>query len=119
VGHRCVRINGVWYERPAARSAAAHRLALASRHHLRDAGAACAFKLPDTTSLQGIHTVAGGYLAFRYVCGAQLTGFDPHALPPGAMIPGTIRYVSHLTDEGRRHEVTVRIAPLMILVQVE
>jgi hypothetical protein len=77
------------------------------------------FKLPDTTSLQGIHTIAGGYLAFRYVCGAQLTGFDPHALPPGAMIPSTVRYVSHLTDEGRRHEVTVRVAPLMILVQVE
>ncbi len=77
------------------------------------------FNLPDTTSLQGIHTVAGGYLAFRYVCGAQLTGFDPHALPPGAMIPATVRYVSHLTDEGRRHEVSVRIAPLMILVQVE
>jgi hypothetical protein len=77
------------------------------------------FRLPDTTELQGIQTVAGGYLAFRYVCGARLTGFDPHTLPPGAFIPGTVRYVSHFADEGQRHEVTVRIAPVMIYVQVE
>jgi len=77
------------------------------------------FKLPDTTRLQGIRTVAGGYLAFRYVCDAQLTGFDRNALPPGTPIPGTVRYVSHLTDAGQRHEVTVRIAPIMILEQVE
>jgi hypothetical protein len=77
------------------------------------------FKLPDTTRLEQIHTVAGAYLAFRYVCEAQVAGFDPHALPPGTMIPNTVRYVSHLTDAGRRHEVTVRIAPLMILEQVQ
>jgi hypothetical protein len=77
------------------------------------------FNLPETTRLEGIHTVAGGYLAFRYVCGAHLTGFDPKTLPVGAMIPNTVRYVSDLRDEGRRHEVTVRIAPLMILVPVD
>jgi hypothetical protein len=76
------------------------------------------YKLPDTTRLQGIRTVAGSYFAFRYVCDAQLTGFDPKALPPGTTIPGAVRYVSHLTDNGRRHEVTVRIAPIMVLEQV-
>jgi hypothetical protein len=77
------------------------------------------FKLPDTTRLEHIRTVAGGYLAFRYVCDAQLTGFDRNALPPGTTIPGSVRYVSRLTDAGQRHEVTVRIAPIMILEQVE
>jgi hypothetical protein len=76
------------------------------------------FKLPDTTRLEGIRTVAGSYLAFRYVCDAQLTGFDRKALPPGTTVPGAVRYVSHLTDGGQRHEVTVRIAPLMIMEQV-
>ena len=77
------------------------------------------YKLPVTTQLAHIQTVAGGYLAFRYVCDALLTGFDPHALPPGTPVPGTVRYVSQLTDHRQRHEVTVRIAPLMILEQVE
>jgi hypothetical protein len=77
------------------------------------------FKLPDTTRLDQIRTVAGGYLAFRYVCVAHITGFDPQALPPGATIPGWARYVSRLTDGRQRHEVTVRIAPLMILEQVQ
>jgi hypothetical protein len=77
------------------------------------------FKLPDTIRLEQIRTVAGSYLAFRYVCEAQLAGFDRHALPPGSMIPDIAHYVSHLTDAGRRHEVTVRIAPLMILEQVQ
>jgi hypothetical protein len=77
------------------------------------------YKLPATTQLARIRTVAGGYLAFRYVCDARLTGFDPHALPPETAIPGTVRYVSQLTDGRQRHEVTVRIAPLMILEQVE
>ncbi len=77
------------------------------------------FKLPDTTRLEHIHTIAGGYLAFRFVCGAQLDGFDPHALPPGMPIPGTVRYVSDFADGGRRQEVSVRIAPLLIMVQVQ
>jgi hypothetical protein len=77
------------------------------------------FKMPDSTRLVDIETVAGGYLAFRFVCKAELTDFDRNALPPGSMIPHTVRYVSHLTDGGRRHEVNVRIAPLMILEQVQ
>ena len=70
-------------------------------------------------SYLGSFLVAGGYLAFRFVCKAELTDFDRNALPPGSMIPHTVRYVSHLTDGGRRHEVNVRIAPLMILEQVQ
>jgi hypothetical protein len=77
------------------------------------------FKLPDTTRLINIETVVGGYLAFRYVGEAKVTGFDPQSLPPGTTIPRTVRYVSRLTDAGQRHEVTVRIAPLLILEQVQ
>ena len=77
------------------------------------------FKLPDTVRLENIQTVAGSYFAFRYVCEAQLAGFDPHTLPRGSIIPDIAHYVSDLTDGGRRHEVTVRIAPLMILEQVQ
>ena len=89
------------------------------------------FKLPETTRLENIQTIAGGYLAFRYVCKAQLAGFDRHALPPGTPIPDKVSYVSdwteavhwtaagRLTNGERQHEVSVRIAPLMILEQVE
>jgi hypothetical protein len=77
------------------------------------------FKLPDSVRLEHIRTVAGGYIAFRYVCEAQVAGFDRYALPPGTMIPGTVHYVSRLTDARRRHEVTVRIAPILILEPVE
>jgi hypothetical protein len=77
------------------------------------------FKLPDTTQLENIQTMAGGYLAFRYVCRALLTGFDPHALPPGTMIPHTVHYVSRLVDDGRRQEVSASVAPLLIFVQVQ
>ena len=77
------------------------------------------FRMPDTTRLAGIRTVAGGYIAFRFVCEATLTGFDPHALPQGTPIPRMVRYVSRLTDGGRRHEVTVQLVPRLILEQVQ
>ncbi len=77
------------------------------------------FKMPDSTRLEHIQTIAGSYLAFRFVCKAEVTDFDRNALPPGSMVPHTVRYVSHLTDGGQRHEVNVRIAPLMILEQVQ
>jgi len=76
------------------------------------------FKLPDTARLEQIRTLGGAYLVFQYLCKVRLTGFDGHALPSGTTIPGRAGYVSHLTDGGRRHEVPVLSAHLMILEQV-
>jgi len=76
------------------------------------------FKLPDTAGLEMIRTLRGAYLVFRYLCKVWLTGFDGHVLPSRTTIPGWAGYVSHLTDGGRRHEVPVLSAHLMILEQV-
>lgn len=77
------------------------------------------FKLPMTVKMENIQTHAGGYLAFRFACEASLSGIDAHDLPPGTPIPGSVNYVSRLTDGGRRHEVTVSIEPLLKLVPVQ
>ena len=77
------------------------------------------FKLPASVTLANIQTHAGGYFAFRFACEADLHGIDPHELPPGTAVPGSVTYVSRLTDGGRRHEVTVRVYPLLILEQVQ
>jgi hypothetical protein len=77
------------------------------------------FKLPDSITIENIHTLAGGYVAFRFVCEAGLSGFDRHALPDGAVIPGSVHYVSRLTTDGRGHEVIVTIQPLLIWERVE
>jgi hypothetical protein len=72
------------------------------------------YQLPPATTLVNIRTVAGGWLALRFVCAADLAGFDPHALAPGAPIPGQIRYTSRLTPDRSRHEVTVELHPVMV-----
>ncbi len=77
------------------------------------------FHLPESTQLEMIRTVAGGYIAFRFVCSAHPIGFTRDQLPPGTTIPATVHYVSELTPDGARHEVHVRIAPLMILEPVD
>jgi hypothetical protein len=69
--------------------------------------------LPASTTLEKIRTVAGGWLALRFVCTADLAGFDPHELPPGTKLPGQVRFISRLTPDGRRHEVTVDLQPLL------
>lgn len=75
------------------------------------------FHLPDSTRIEGIKMRAGGWLAFRFVCVADLE--IPEAdLPPGPR-PGTVHYVSTLTDGGTRHEVTVNISPLLQWVPVQ
>jgi hypothetical protein len=75
------------------------------------------FKLPASVTIENIETHAGGYLAFRFVCEADLRGIDPHELPPGSAVPGSVIYVSRLS--GRRHDVTVRVEPLLKLEQVQ
>lgn len=75
------------------------------------------FHLPASTRIDHIEMIAGGWLAFRFECEADLE-VDPADLPPGPR-PGTVHYVSQLTDDGHRHEVTVSIAPLMTWVPVQ
>jgi hypothetical protein len=75
--------------------------------------------LPAATTLENIRTVAGGWLALRFVCTAGLAGFDPHELPRGAPIPGQVRYTSRLTADLSRHEVTVDLQPLLIWEQAQ
>ena len=77
------------------------------------------FGLPDTVRLDAIRTVAGSAIGFRYVCEAGLTGFERRQLPPNTPVPANVRYASRLTQDGTQHEVTVRIAPLMVLVPAE
>ena len=40
------------------------------------------FNLPASVAIENIQTHAGGYLAFRFACEADLRGIDPHDLPP-------------------------------------
>jgi hypothetical protein len=77
------------------------------------------FKLPASVSIENIQTVAGGYVAFRFVCEAGLGGIDRNALPEGSAIPGSVRYVSQLTGDLRTHEVTVSIQPVLIWERVQ
>jgi hypothetical protein len=77
------------------------------------------FKLPPGVSIESIQTHSGGYFAFRFACEASLSGIDAHDLPPGTPIPGFVYYVSRLTNGGSRHEVTVRIYPLLKLEKVQ
>ncbi len=77
------------------------------------------FRLPASVTIDNIETHAGGYVAFRFVCEADLRGIDPNKLPPGSPVPGSVYYISRLTDGGRRHEVTVSVQPLLILEKVQ
>ncbi len=72
------------------------------------------YQLPPGATLDDIRTVAGGWLALRFVCTADLAGFDPHTLPQGMPLPGSVRYTSQLTPDRSRHEVTVELQPSLI-----
>ena len=71
------------------------------------------FKLPASVAIDTVRTLAGGYVAFRFVCEAHIAGIDANALPPGSPVPGSVHYISRLTPDRQRHEVTVSIQPLM------
>lgn len=77
------------------------------------------FNLPAGVTIENIQTVAGGYVAFRFVCEARLGGIERNALPEGSAIPGSVRYVSQLTGDRRTHEVTVSIQPVLIWERVQ
>jgi hypothetical protein len=72
------------------------------------------FKLPPSVTIANIQTLAGGYVAFRFVCEASLSGVDPHALPAGSAVPGSVHYISRLTADRRNQEVSVSIQPILI-----
>jgi hypothetical protein len=74
--------------------------------------------LPAAATLDNIRTVAGGWLALRFVCTADLAGFDPHELPQGTPLPGQVHYTSRLTADRGRHEVSVQLQPLLIWEKV-
>lgn len=76
------------------------------------------FHLPPSVYLSHIEMMAGGPLAFRFVCQADLE-VDPALLRPGRPRPGFVHYTSQLTEKGHRQEVTVQIEPLMIWEQVQ
>lgn len=59
---------------------------------------------------------AGGWLAFRFICEADLD-IPEKDLPPGPR-PGMVHYISILDDNHRQH-VTVTISPLLEWVQVQ
>ncbi|HTW72418.1 MAG TPA: hypothetical protein VME47_21235 [Acetobacteraceae bacterium] len=75
--------------------------------------------LPPSTTLEDIRTIAGGPIAFRFVCEAFVAGVDPNALPPGTPLPGAVHYTSELTPDGRRHEVTVDLEPILKWMPVQ
>jgi hypothetical protein len=77
------------------------------------------FSLPASVTIENIRTLAGGYVAFRFVCEARLGGMDRSALPDGSAVPGSVHYVSLLTAGRRRHEVTVDIQPVLIWERVQ
>jgi len=68
-----------------------------------------AARLPAGERVARIRVIAGGPLAFRFVCEADLEG--PRAL--------TARYTSRLVDPGARHEVAVAVSPVLVFVQVQ
>jgi hypothetical protein len=75
------------------------------------------FNLPPGVTIDNIRTLAGGYVAFRFVCQASLGGFNSQDLPPGVFVPGTVHYISRLSADRRNHEVTVSIQPVLIWEQ--
>lgn len=77
------------------------------------------FGLPAGVAIEHIRTLAGGYIGFRFVCEAMLAGIDRQSLPPGSTVPGSVRYVSQLTGEPRRLEVTVSVEPRIRWVRVQ
>lgn len=77
------------------------------------------YHLPTSTRLELIHTIAGGYIAFQFVCSAFPAGFTRDQLPPGTAVPAGVDYVSRLTPDGTQHVVSVRVTPRMILEPVD
>lgn len=61
--------------------------------------------LPPDSRLERIKVMAGGPLAFRFVCTADLGAFD-------------VRYTSRFAEDGR-HVVTVSVTPVLLWMRVK
>lgn len=77
------------------------------------------FKVPASVTIEDIETHAGGYVAFRFACEADLHNINPNDLAPGTVIPGSVYYISRLSPDHRRHEVEVSLYPLLKLEKVQ
>jgi hypothetical protein len=77
------------------------------------------FNIPAAVTIEDIETHSGGYLAFRFACQASLRNIDPNALSAGTAVPGKVFYVSRLTPDRQRHQVSVSIEPLLKLEKVQ
>jgi hypothetical protein len=76
------------------------------------------YRLPTTVRIENIRVQAGGPLAFRFLCNADLGGLSHAPLPPGPR-PGGVHYVTQLTEPGRRLSVTVHLQPMLEWVLVQ
>ncbi|MDE2580354.1 MAG: hypothetical protein KGL52_01835 [Rhodospirillales bacterium] len=76
------------------------------------------YHLPETVRIENIAIQAGGPLAFRFVCTADLGGLEHVPMPPGP-VPGGVRYVTRLTGPARRLQVTVSVQPLLTWIPVQ
>lgn len=76
------------------------------------------FGLPDNVRLERIETHAGGPLAFRFLCSAELAGLAHAILPPGPR-PGSVSYSTRLTATGHGLRLHAVLSPLLQWVQVQ
>ncbi|MEJ0016614.1 MAG: hypothetical protein WDN25_08620 [Acetobacteraceae bacterium] len=76
------------------------------------------FGPPATVTIEHVHTLAGGYLAFRFACEADVGGIDPNDLPPATPVPGSVDYVSQRDADGRQ-VVTISVRPRLRLAPVQ
>lgn len=65
-----------------------------------------AVRLPPGAKLERIRVLAGGPLAFQFICEADM----------GAM---TVHYTSRLSDGGARQAVTVSVSPVLMWMRVK
>lgn len=75
------------------------------------------FHLPASTRIDHIRMIAGGWLAFRFVCEADLE-VNFSELPPGPK-PGFVNYTSQWGQPDHELHVTVTVSPLMLWVPVQ
>lgn len=65
-----------------------------------------AAQLPPDAKLERIKVMAGGPLAFRFICHADMGALD-------------VRYTSELADGGTRQVVTVSVSPVLLWMRVK
>lgn len=77
------------------------------------------FGLPAGVRVAGIKMLAGGPLAFRFVCQADLAGIAKTVRLRSGVRPGFVHYTSRLRDNRRVQDVTVEVIPRMMWQEVQ